>query len=81
MHNLTKVIYTSNDQHVEVGAARKERDHKDIMTAFHYLKDKSPFEGDDSLKNIANGMVANTGLDQRIHPRPFLKNSLRSSKF
>lgn len=59
IQQVTGAGYKSSDQHVESTKTRKEKDHNDIVTLHEILKERSPFTGDKSLRNIATGMVAN----------------------
>ncbi|CAC5394803.1 unnamed protein product [Mytilus coruscus] len=56
---LESAGYKSGDQHVESTRTRKEKDHNDIVTLREFLKERSPFTEDKSLRNIETGMVAN----------------------
>jgi hypothetical protein len=49
----------SSDQHVETTNARQGKDIKDILILIEFLKERSPFTADQSLRNIETGMVAN----------------------
>ena len=59
MQQITGTGYKSSDQHVESTSARKEKDYKDILTLYEFLKERSPFTADKSLRNIETGMIAN----------------------
>lgn len=58
MQNLTRLVYTTSDQHKESSPARQERDRKDTQTLLLFLTDMNPFEGDTSLRSISSGVVA-----------------------
>lgn len=60
MQQVTKLAFETSEQHKEISHARKSRDDKDIRGLLRYLKDRSPFERDASLQNIATGMTSNS---------------------
>jgi hypothetical protein len=59
MQYATGAGYRSSDQHVETTNARQGKDNKDILILIEFLKERSPFTADQSLRNIETGMVAN----------------------
>jgi hypothetical protein len=59
MQYVTGAGYRSSDQHVETTNARQGKDNKDILILIEFLKERSPFTADQSLRNIETGMVAN----------------------
>ena len=58
MQHLSRVEYSSSEQHMEMGILRQKRDKQDVLSVYKYFKDKSPFDGDGQLRNISNGVVA-----------------------
>ena len=59
MQYVTGAGYRTSDQHVETTNARQGKDNKDILILIEFLKERSPFTADQSLRNIETGMVAN----------------------
>jgi len=59
MQYVTDAGYRSSDQHVETTNVRKGKDNKDILILIEFLKERSPFTADQSLRNIETGMAAN----------------------
>ena len=59
MQYVTGAGYRSSDHHVETTNARKGKDNKDILILIEFLKERSLFTADKSLKNTETGMGAN----------------------
>ncbi|CAC5394798.1 unnamed protein product [Mytilus coruscus] len=59
MQQVTGAGHKSSNQHVESKRTRKEKDQKDIVTLHEFLKERSPFTEDKSLRSIETSMVAN----------------------
>ena len=58
MKKFSGVSYEASDQHNGVSAAKQARDVSDTVDLFDYLNERDPFVQNDSLSNIANGMIA-----------------------
>ena len=58
MQDLIGVVHETSIQHQETGETGVERDRSDIWKIIHFLRNRSPFSPDSTLRNIVNGMVA-----------------------
>ena len=65
MQELTKVKYTTSEQHKDATSARQERDLTDTRKVIKLLIDRNPFNEDagQSLHNIATGVVAHPSVN------------------
>ena len=53
----------TSDQHVEMGSSRSTRDTNDMMVITSYLKERTPFADDPTLRNIAAGVVGDASVN------------------
>ena len=53
----------SSDQHKDVTKARKLRDVRDTLDLINFLRERDPFVQNNALINIANGMTAESIID------------------
>lgn len=58
---LTDDISSTND-HKELGRNRCVRDNQDIHKVISYISDRNPFMGDEGLRNISTGQVADASV-------------------
>ena len=58
MQKFSGVSYETSDQLKDVSAARQARYVSDTVDLIDYLNERDPFVQNDSLFNIANGMIA-----------------------
>lgn len=58
IQDLTNLKTETSEQHNECGSSRLIRDNKDIDCIYKYLKERNPFSGTTSLRNIADGIVS-----------------------
>ena len=58
MQQLTNVQYSTSEQHREATDARVARDVADTQQMITYLSQRSPFTGENSLRNITTGVTA-----------------------
>lgn len=58
IQDLTNLKTETSEQHKECGKSRLIRDNKDIDCIYKYLKERNPFSGTTSLRNIADGIVS-----------------------
>ena len=58
MEDFTKLSYVTSEQHKDLTNARRNKDEKDTENILAFLKDRNPFSGDSSLRNIVTGVVA-----------------------
>eukprot|EP00745_Piridium_sociabile_P028799 TRINITY_DN4651_c0_g1_i2.p1 TRINITY_DN4651_c0_g1~~TRINITY_DN4651_c0_g1_i2.p1 ORF type:complete len:839 (-),score=172.35 TRINITY_DN4651_c0_g1_i2:728-3244(-) len=58
MQSLTRVSFSTTDQHKDSMTTRQKRDHRDTKLLLSYLLDRNPFTTDTILLNIANGRTA-----------------------
>ncbi|VDI39228.1 Hypothetical predicted protein [Mytilus galloprovincialis] len=63
IQELTGVGYYTSDQHKEESIARQKRDREDIMSILTFMKERSPFTGDSSLRNIETGVTADSSVN------------------
>ena len=63
MQNLTKIGYSTSEQHRDMSSSRKERDFDDTQKLVGYFGESSPFRGDNQLRNIANGITSSQDVD------------------
>ncbi|VDI11839.1 Hypothetical predicted protein [Mytilus galloprovincialis] len=63
VQDLTGIGYHTSEQHKEESQARQKRDKDDILTVLSFIKDRDPFKGDDSLRNIENGITADSSVN------------------
>ena len=62
MSSLTTVNRVSSEQHVELGATRKQRDQKDMSSFMLWLQSHNPFDTTSKeLRSISCGLTANEG--------------------
>ena len=58
MQKFSGVSYETSDQLKDLSAARQARYVSDTVDLIDYLNERDPFVQNDSLFNIANGMIA-----------------------
>lgn len=63
MQNLTKIGYSTSEQHRDMSSSRKERDFDDTQKLVGYFGESSPFRGDNQLRNIANGITSSQDVN------------------
>jgi len=62
MQEFTGTAYERSEQHKDVLSARVKRDEKDIKALILFLQEGDPFANDVSLRNVANGIVAESNV-------------------
>ena len=63
MQKLTGTGYQTSEQHVESPKARTDGDTKDNNTLLDFLKERSPFTDEKTLRNIKTRMVADSDVN------------------
>ena len=64
MQNLAGITHETSEQHKDLGISRRKRDTVDSDILSKYLKQSSPFDGDNlMLRSIATGMSATTACN------------------
>lgn len=58
LQELTGTGFETSDIHKEASTARMSRDKNDISAVLEFLRLRNPFEGDNTLRNIYTGEVA-----------------------
>lgn len=58
MQELTGVSHFTSEQHKDTTETRIDRDNSDIQKLVGYLRNRNPFTGDLTLRNIATGVTA-----------------------
>ena len=58
MQELTGLVFSTSDQHVEAGETRQKKDEQDRQSLLRFLLNRNPFAGDMSLRNISTGVTA-----------------------
>ncbi len=63
MQELESVTYVGSDQHKEATRLRVKRDAEDVESMLLFLRERSPFDGTQPLRNIATGLVASDNVN------------------
>ena len=63
MQEATGTRRLTSDQHVEMGSSRSTRDTNDMVVITSYLKERTPFADDPTLRNIATGVVGDASVN------------------
>ena len=63
MQELANVVCETSDQHKATSKAQLSRDNMDVEKLLSCLDPISPFTGDDSLRNISTGVIADENVN------------------
>ena len=63
MQCLTGVRFETSEQHKDMGSTRQTRDVDDTLTLLDYLRNRSPFSHEPSLRSIASGLTAESSVN------------------
>ena len=63
MQELSGVNYTSGEQNKDMSKTRKMRDVRDTLTIMTVLRERTPFGPDPQLRNIMNGVHADSSVN------------------
>ena len=63
MVELSGVLGSSRDEHVEMSEARRKKDTEDVTLVEDYLDELEPFSTEQDLKSIASGVVADKNVN------------------
>ena len=63
METLTKITYTTSEQHKAAGPSRIKRDYNDAMKMVKFLVERDQFDDSIHLMNIDTGEVADTSVN------------------
>ena len=63
MQEISGVNYTSGEQNKDMSKTRRARDVKDVLTIIAALQDSNPFSPDANLRNVMNGVYADSSVN------------------
>ncbi|KAK7111484.1 hypothetical protein V1264_011106 [Littorina saxatilis] len=63
MQEVTRMEYTTSDQHAESGGSRQGKDETDMKSMLKFLLPRNPFTSDGTLRNICTGVTADTTVN------------------
>ena len=63
MQEFTYKAFESSDQHKDSNKSRLARDNEDRSTFLQFLRERTPFTYEPTLRNIETGVVANEGVN------------------